>query len=92
MKIKVSFFLTFRELFDGKEREIELDEGANIRDLLNLLCDSPRHREKILDDFGEVRPHIKVLKNGRHIQFLGGMHTELREGDMVTMFPPIGGG
>ena len=72
MKIKVKFFATFRELFDGKEKEIELGSGANIEDLLNLLCDS-YHCHKEIFVSGKIKPYIKILKNGRHIQFLDGL-------------------
>jgi len=92
MKIKVKFFATFRELFDGEVKEIGLDNGSSIQDLVNLLCDSRQRRQKIFDHSGGLRPYIKILKNGRHIEFLNGIRTELGDGDVVAMFPPVGGG
>jgi molybdopterin synthase sulfur carrier subunit len=91
MKVKVKFFATFRELF-GEEVEIELRSGANIQDLLNLLCNSRKRRQTVFDDSGKVRYFIGILKRGRHIQVLDGTHTELKDGDVVTMLPPLGGG
>ena len=92
MKIRVKFFATFRELFGGEEKEIELESESNIQDLLNLLCDSSQCRQKIFDHSGKLRPDVKILKRGRHIQFLDGIHTQLKEGDVIIMFPPVFGG
>jgi len=88
----VKFFATFRELFGSQEKEVELESGANIQDLLNLLCDSRQCRQRIFDHSGELRSYIKILKEGRFIEFLDGVHTKLADGDVVAMFPPVGGG
>ena len=88
----MKFFTTFRQLFGGQEKEVELESGANIQDLLNLLCDSRQCHQKIFDHSGELRPYIKILKEGRFIEFLNGLQTKLADGDVVAMFPPVGGG
>jgi MoaD family protein len=92
MKIKVKLFAGFIELFGGREKEVELEGKADIEDLLNLLCDSPKRRQKIFDDSGIVRAYIQILKNRRPIQSLDGVHTELGEGDVVGILPPMFGG
>jgi molybdopterin synthase sulfur carrier subunit len=92
MKIKVKFFATFRELFGAELRELELGSGTDIKELLNILCDSRQCHAAVIDSSGNLRPYIKVFDNGRDIKFLDGMHTELKEGDVVALFPPVGGG
>ena len=92
MKIKVKFYATLKELFGAEVKEVELKDGSHIQDLLNLLCNSRQRSQGIFDQSGNISCYIKILKNGRYIEFLDGVHTELGEGDVVDMFPPMGGG
>lgn len=91
-KVKVKFFLSIREVFQEKEREIELERASNIRELLDLLCNTYEQRQRIFDQSGQIRADVTILKNGRHIYFLDGIQTKLKEGDTIAMFPPVYGG
>jgi molybdopterin synthase sulfur carrier subunit len=92
MKVRVKFFAAFREIFGAQEREIELDSGASVRDLLHVLCDRSGCREKILDEAGGLRRDVKMLKKGKHIQLVEETSTELEDGDVITVFPAMFGG
>jgi molybdopterin synthase sulfur carrier subunit len=92
MKVRVRFFAAFKEIFGAGEREIELDSGASVQDLLNILCDSSGCRQKIFDETGRLRRDIKMLKKGRHIQLVDETHSELEDGDVITVFPALFGG
>jgi len=92
MKIKVKFFAPFRELFGANESEIELRSAPDVRELLDLLCDSDERREKVFDQYGELNSYVMILKNGRPIQTLGGILTQLEDGDEIAIFPPVSGG
>lgn len=92
IKVKVKFFTTFRQLFGTETKDIELESGTDIEALLHLLCDSRRCRQELFDNSGNIKQYVKILKNGRHIEFLDGTHTKLEEGDVVAMFPPAAGG
>jgi len=86
------FFAPFRELFGVKESEIELSGTPDVRELLELLCDSDERREKIFSQSGELRSYIVIFKNGQPIQISGGIRTELEDGDEIAIFPPVSGG
>jgi len=92
VKVKVKFFAAFRELFGVAEREVELNGKASVRDLLNALCDSNECRQKLFDEAGEIRRDVKMLRKGKRVQFLSEIDSELEDGDIISMFPPLFGG
>jgi molybdopterin synthase sulfur carrier subunit len=92
MKVRVKFFAAFREIFGGEAREIELNSGASVGDLLAVLCDSNESRQELCDEAGRLRREVKMLKKGKHIQFVDGTHSELEDGDVITVFPAMSGG
>jgi len=91
LKIKIKFFSFFRDLFQAGERDVDMEMGTDIQDLLNLLCDSSRKRERVFEG-RELKPYLAILKNGKHIQSLKGLETKLADGDLIAIFPPAGGG
>jgi len=91
MIIKVKAFARFREAF-GKERDIELDGAATVMDLLTELCAPHDAYDMIFDESGIIKKYVNILVNGRHIQSLSGIKTELAGGDEVAIFPPVAGG
>ncbi len=91
MIIKVKAFARFREAF-GKEQDIELDGTATVMDLLTELCAPHDAHDMIFDESGIIKKYVNILVNGRHIQSLSGIKTELAGGDEVAIFPPVAGG
>jgi len=91
-QVKIEFYSSMREVFQEKERGIRLGGVSTIREILDLLCHTYQQRQKIFDHSGQLRPDINVLKNGRNIKFLDGIETEVKEGDIIAIFPLIIGG
>jgi molybdopterin synthase sulfur carrier subunit len=91
MTIKAKFFAHFRDLFGGREREIAVGEGASVGEALAVLCDTPGRRGEIFSG-GELKPHLVVMLNGVPIQSLRGLSTPLAQGDILAIFPIMGGG
>ena len=89
-QVKIEFYSSMREVF--QEKGIRLGGVSTIREILDLLCNTYQRRQKILDHSGQLRPDINVLKNGRNIKFLDGIETEVKEGDIIAIFPLIYGG
>jgi len=91
MMIKVKAFVRFREAF-GKELGAELDGKATVMDLLTGLCATHDTHDLIFDESGGIKKYVNILVNGRHVQSLSGIKTELCDGDEVAIFPPVAGG
>jgi molybdopterin synthase sulfur carrier subunit len=91
MTIKVKFFAYFREIFDAREKDMTLPEGATVRGLLEALADSPRRRDELFA--GEaLKLLVIVMKNGTSINSLEALDSSLSEGDTIAVFPVVAGG
>jgi len=95
MRIKVRAFGDLIPLL-GDEIIIELSENARINDLMSKIGEKiSGFKEKIkslsnyqgVTDFGFV-----ILLNGLNINLLEGGKTKLKDGDVVTLIPPVAGG
>jgi molybdopterin synthase sulfur carrier subunit len=91
MKVKVRSFAGFRHIL-GRESEVELDQEAKIGDLLNALCAAHGELRALLFDQAGLKEDVNILVNGKNIESLQGMKTELSEGDEVAIFPAAIGG
>jgi len=92
IRIKVKFFGPFRDLFGGREKDVDLPTDVRLRLLLERLGDTPE-REKQLFPRAEVLPaRVVIMKNGTSVHGLEGLETSLQDGDIIAIFPFLGGG
>lgn len=94
MKVKVKFFTSLREITGKKEEEIQLPRTIRVKELLVSLSEKygKEFTDYLYDERGKVQTYIQILVNGRGINVLQGFETELKEGDTIAIFPPVGGG
>ena len=92
MIIHVRSFASFRDIL-GKELSVELKEGSKVKDLLDdLISTRQRLKSAVFDESGKVKEYVILMKNRKNIESLGGLDTELAEGDEVAILPPVAGG
>ncbi|MBU1671088.1 MAG: MoaD/ThiS family protein [Actinobacteria bacterium] len=80
---KVKFYATLIKAAGGREASVE---ASNVGELINRLRDGYGGR---LDRYLKVST---VLVNGTNVTQLKGRKTRLKPDDVVSIFPPLGGG
>ena len=90
--IKIKFYSLLRTFLEQNEIEIDADNIS----VLNLLQKISEKTNKDLMseiiDTGELINGTIILINGRNIYHLQKMDTIVKNGDLIDIFPPGGGG
>ena len=81
--VKVKVFATLIKLTGRKILEVP---AGSVEELLEKLYSTYPGFEE------ELERGFMILINGRNIEHLQGLQTSLREEDIVSIFPPAGGG
>jgi molybdopterin converting factor small subunit len=81
MKIHVQFYAQLRDLVGMRELDLDLAEGATVRDLL----------EKIYAQQPPLRPHDKSILIGAGVEFVD-RNYELKPNEEIAIMPPVQGG
>ena len=81
MKIHVQFYAQLRDLVGMRELDVELPDGATIRDLL----------DKIYAQQPVLRSHDKSILIGAGMEFVD-RNCELKPGEEIAIMPPVQGG
>jgi molybdopterin synthase sulfur carrier subunit len=70
---------------------LEVRDGATVAEVVDALDRAyPGLKNKLIRN-GVVIPMHDIWINGRSIDFLQGLDTVLKEGDVVQIIPPFGG-
>jgi molybdopterin synthase sulfur carrier subunit len=92
--MKVSFYATLRQIVGQKTIEVDIPDNANIGQLIDSIVTAyPALRSEMLDDQGDLHGHIHFFVNGRDVPYLEHqIDTILHPDDVISVFPPVGGG
>lgn len=92
--MRVNFYATLRPIVGGKTVDFAVEEGITVAQLVDtIITDYPPLRQQLLNEQGELYPHVHVFVNGRDAPALAqGMQTPLTEADLLDIFPAVAGG
>ena len=90
-RVQVKYFAMLREMTGKREEEIE---AKTVRGLLDSLISKYGTRlEKEFYNTGEEIPgYYQIMVNGLNIRAFKNLDTELKDGYVVAILPPVGGG
>ena len=81
--VKIKFYAALRAKAGAEGDECR---ASRVKDALNCL------REKHSPEFNRVLNSCHIFLNHDNIAFLHGPNTKLKEGDVLHILPPAGGG
>ena len=81
-----------RQYTSGAAR-VETDAAATVGEALQRLWRAqPGVRDRVVDEQGNVRPHVNVFVGTESIRFTGGLATPVPDGSEIWIVPAVSGG
>ena len=93
-KITTKYFAALREITGKKEEAFEFDGEVDAKKFLEALVAryGKQVAEFLLDQKGTLRESLVMLVNGNAVDTSDLSSLKLKNGDLVVILPPIGGG
>ena len=92
MKVKVRLFGDVAQMV-GSKHIVELDDNSTVLSLTNQIQrESGHNRGGYLGYFQVGGPDLAIMVNGKNIQLLDGINTEICDKDDVVIMPFVIGG
>ena len=92
-KLEIDLNIVLEEIYENRANSNEkIKDNITLYNLIQYLDNQKQGFKDIILEEGKIRPPIKILINGRHINYLEGLETILNETDTIAFFPAVAGG
>jgi molybdopterin synthase sulfur carrier subunit len=89
--VTVKVFATIREKFGHDS--VQISGSTFIEAIRKLVSEYPELKDEVLrEDMNHLKGDYIYLLNGRNVEYLHKEETLIKDGDKISIFPPIGGG
>ncbi|MCW4009726.1 MAG: MoaD family protein [Candidatus Bathyarchaeota archaeon] len=97
MQVSVRFFTVLREITGKREETAQFAEAEKVTVGSVLKALSNRYGKQFSDyiynsNGDEVKGFLQFFVNGQSASGLNGLETEVHNGDVLAIVPPVGGG
>lgn len=94
MEVEVKFYAMLREIAGKRAEKITLPTKSSVGDLIDMLVEryGGEFERYIYNSEKQVRGYLSYMLNGVNINSLQGFDTILKDGDVFSLLPPVGGG
>jgi molybdopterin synthase sulfur carrier subunit len=97
VQVKVRLFTTLREIANKREETLTFTDRKTVTVDLVLKALIEKYGQVFTDyvykaGTGQPKSFLQFLVNGTSTTTLNGLTTELKDGDVLAILPPVGGG
>jgi len=97
VEVKVRFFTILREIVNKREETVTFADGERVTVDLVLKTLSNKYGKPFTEyvysgKTGQPKNFLQFLVNGTSAATLNGMDTDLKDGAVLAILPPVGGG
>jgi len=97
LQVSVRFFTSLRETVGKKEETLTFPKSSKVTVGIVLKTLAQRYGKRFVEyvydeKTGDARGFLQFLVNGKSAAILNGLQTELEDGDVLAILPPVGGG
>ncbi len=91
VRVKIKFFAYFREIFDAREKELAVEKGTTLKNVLNSVIETEQQREELFQG-EQLKPQVVIMLNGSVVPAEALNSRRLEDHSVLAIFPMMGGG